>query len=583
MDLEDVEVEIVWRNITVESDKPFKEAIVKRAQGKVKPSEMTVLVGVSGAGKTTMLNAIVGKPMDGLRVTGEILLNGHLVNTKVWERAVGFVGEHLHSYETQTVEETLRFAVMISRGLSPGMAVGEEVSGLIRSLGLSRVAYTPISSISTGERVRLSLGITLAKRPSILIIDEVTNDLDSFNIIHILKILMDLKHRGKGIMISFQRLPQEILPFFDKVMMICQGEIVFNGSLKECMIFFEGCGYDFKKHTESADFFMEVLSMDTTTPESERASLCRIAKLKMSWKRIEPLVVSSIIKKTEFPIVIRKSIQSFFLVFERNLSDFSRSHGLMKILSIQKFTTLSFLVFVYYRLDYTQKGIQDRFGILSFIVMSSFEKAAFISIIFISSHKKALKREVCAGMYGAITSYFANMASTLCVSGVPSILYIAGVYWIVGLNPDLFRFAFFVFIFAVVVLFSTSFGIIVSLYTKTLIHAQILASTIVMTFTMLGGTFVNPGSIPGFIRWAIWISPVYYAFETVLQTQLEGLIFECKDSERCISNGKEALNMYGFKRVRYTVSTGILLLITIIFIALGAISMNRIIKPRNIT
>ncbi|AFM98580.1 EPP-like transporter [Encephalitozoon hellem ATCC 50504] len=583
MDLEGVKVEIVWRNITVEPTEPLKEALVKRAQGKIEPSEMTVLVGVSGAGKTTMLNAIVGKPMDGLKVTGEVLLNGHPVNTDVWECAVGFVGERLHSYETQTVEETLKFAVMVSRGLGPGTSVSEEVSSLIRSLGLSRVAHTPINSVSTGERVRLSLGITLAKRPSILIIDEVTNDLDSFNIIHILKILMDLKHRGKGIIISFQRLPREILPFFDKIMVICQGEIAFSGSLEQCTSFFERCGCSLEKQVNSPDFFMEVLSIDTTTPESERESLRRIERLKMSWKRIEPLVVSSIIRKTEFPVVARKSIQNFMLVFERNLSDFSRSRGLMHILSIQRFVTLLFLVSIYYRLDYTQKGIQDRLGILSFIIMGCFEKAAFVSIIFISSHKKALKREVCAGMYGAVTSYFANMASTLCMSGIPNIFYIAVVYWIVGLNPDILRFIFFVFVFTVIVLLSTSFGIVASLYTKTLIHAQILASTVIMVFTMLGGSFVNLGSIPRFIRWATWISPVYYVLETVLQTQLENLTFECKGSERCISSGKEALNIYGFGRVRYAVSIGILLFITTVFIAFGAISMNRMIKPKNTT
>ncbi|CAD25588.1 ABC TRANSPORTER [Encephalitozoon cuniculi GB-M1] len=582
MDTEDIRVEVVWRNVTVESvSEPFKGALIKRIQGKIEPSTMTALLGASGAGKTTMLNAIIGKTNERLKVSGEILLNGYPVDASVWKCAVGFVGEHLHAYETQTVEETLRFAVAISRDTGPETVVNEEVSCLIKALGLSRIAHTQISSISTGERTRLSLGITLAKRPSILIMDEVTNELDSFNVVHILKILMALRQQGKGIMISFQRLPQEMLSFFDKIMIICQGGVVFNGCPEECVEFFRSCGHDLKKYVGSSDFFMDVLSVDTTTPESEKMSLGRIARLKMCWKRIEPLAVSSIIEKTEFPTVSRRYILSFTLIFKRNLSDFLRRHELMRILSIQKLTTLALLVLVYFRLDYTQKGIRDRFGILSFIVMGSFEKTAAAAIIFLDSYRKALKREVCAGMYGAAMSYFASLVSSFCILGTSWIAYIAAAYWIVGLNPNILRFVFFVLILVIVTVFSMSFGIVVALHTKTLVQAQVLTSVLIMSFIILGGAFVDPGTIPGFARWAIWISPVYYALEIALQSQFEGLVFECKGSERCISNGNEALHLYGFRRVGYGVSVGMLLLITTVSIALGAISTNRVFKPRN--
>ncbi|ADM11814.1 ABCG transporter [Encephalitozoon intestinalis ATCC 50506] len=583
MDPTNGKVEIVWRSINVESIKgPFKETVIHRVQGKIGPSEMTVLVGASGSGKTTMVNAIIGKPMEGLRISGEVLLNGHFADARVWEHAVGFVGEHLHSYETQTVEETLRFAVMASRNRDQRIIVAEEVPNLIHSLGLYKVAHIPVSSISTGERVRLSLGIILAKRPSVLIIDEVTNDLDLLNIIHILNILMDLKSKGKGIMVSFQRVPKEILSFFDRIIMICQGEIVFSGSLRECKSFLKKCGYNLKKHENPLDFFMKILSIDMASPVSERESTRRIERLKASWKRIEPLAISSIIEKIELPVMLQKSFLSFLLVLERNLSDFSRRRGLMRTLSVQKLVTLLFLVLVYFRLDYTQKGIRDRFGILSFMVISGLERSIASSIIFIDSHKKALRREVCAGMYGAVESYFANVMSSFFISGIPSVLYTVVVYWVVGLNPGLLQFILFVFVFVMLVLFSISFGVIVSLHTKTLIHAQVVSSTVAALFIMLGGMFVNPEEAPEFVKWTVWMSPVYYAFETILQSQFENLTFECKDSERCIPNGREALHLYGFRRVRYSTSIGIFFLITLMSFIFGIVSMKKVIKPKNV-
>lgn len=582
MDAEGGGMEIVWRNITVEqASLPAAGPIIKRVQGKIEPSTMAALVGVSGAGKTALLNAIVGKSKEGLKVSGEVLLNGHSVDVSTWEHAVGFVGEHLHAYETQTVEETLRFSMMASRGLRPGAAVNSEVSELLQTLGLSRIAGMPVSTTSTGERVRLSLGIVLVKRPSVLIMDEVTNELDSFNIIHMLKVLMGLKTQGKGIMVSFQRLPQEMLPFFDRVTVIFQGEVVFSGRVDECIRFLGSCGYDLAKHVSPSDFFVEALSMDVSTPEAERESLDRMEQLRRSWKEIEPPAVSSIIRRTEVPVVLDTSILDFVLVFKRNLLDFFRRAELVKVVAIQKLMTMTLLIFVYCRLDYTQMGIRDRFGIMSFITINSFEKTAAVTIIFLDSHRKALKREICAGMYGAVTAYFSSLLSSFCVSGMSNVVYTSVVYWIVGLNPSFLRFVFFAFVLTTIMLFSISFSVVLVMSTKTLIQAQVLAATAMMSFVMFGGTFVTPDTIPAFARWAIWVSPVYYAFEAIVQSQLENLSFECTGSdETCISNGREALHAYGFRRISYGVSTGIFLLITVASVVLGAISVKRVTKPR---
>lgn len=583
MNLECGRAEVVWRNIVVEcQDKRCTSIVVNRVQGRIEPSTMTALVGVSGSGKTTILNAIVGRSKEGLRISGEVFLNGHLVDPDVWEDIVGFSCKHFHAYETQTVGETLRFAMeMAMYGSETGESIEKEISRLGHMLGLSRVMDTPVRSISAGERARLSLGVVLVRKPLVLIIDEFASNLDIFNIIHVLKILRILRGQGKSILVSLQRPSQKMLSFFDRMMLVCQGEIVFNGRPEHCVDFFRTLGYDPADNPDVPDFFMETLSVDTTTAELERASLERINRFKNHWRQIEPPAISAIIEKIERPVVLDFGVLKFAILLRRNLSDFVRKVEFVRILGIQKLTTLVLLILIYLRLEYSQKGIRDRFGILSFMVIYFFEKTESNAAIMFESHKKAIKREVCSGMYGAVSSYFASLLSSFCTTGAPNILYTAVVYWAVGLNPNFWRFVFFIFVLILISFLSISLAIVVSLYTKTLIQSQVLAATILTAFVIFGGNFVNPDTIPGFIRWIIWVSPVYYALEAMLQDQFRGLAFDCGDSdEPCYPTGSAALDFYGLNRIGYRKSVTVLLLITVALVLVGAVSMRNRIKPR---
>ncbi|KAH9411163.1 ABC-2 type transporter [Ordospora pajunii] len=576
------QVEVVWRDMTVESADGQSEqsVIVNRVHGKIAPYTMVALIGPSGAGKTTMLNSITGKSREGLRVSGELLLNGNFVDPRVWEHAVGFVGEHLYEYETQTVKETLSFATTMMRGGTCD-EIDAGVYELAQTLGLIKTLDTRIGLISTGEKARLSLGIALIKRPAILIIDEIMNDLDQSTAVHILEILHEIKQQGKGIMIAFQKVPCDVLEFFDSIMMICQGEIVFSGGVNECLRFFASRGYRPGELQNVSEFLGSVLTVNVSDVVSEESEQQRIEAMKRCWKQVEPPVVSSIIAQIDCPVVFDRTLQKFMMIFRRNILDFFRKTEFLKIVGVQKMTTLVMLVFVYFRLDYTQNGIRDRFGILSFIVINCFEKTVTVSIMVFEAHRKVIKREICTGMYGTTVSYFAMLVSSFTTSGLSNLAYTAVVYWMVGLNPRFDRFVFFLVILIAALVFSISFAMLVALNTKTHVQAQILGSTIITSFVIFGGTFVNPDTIPGFIRWAIWLSPIYYAFEAMLQNQFKGMLFECDLSGReCMPDGDQALQFYGFKRIGTGLSTGILFLSTAVCVLLGVASMRTVIKPR---
>ncbi len=133
-----------------------------------------VLMGRTGCGKTTLLEAICGlKRVRG----GSIWLSGQEVTRlKPGARGVGFVPQEGALFPHLTVEEHLRFALEIRRW--PKEEIARRVDWLTERLGLKKLLARTPHGLSGGERQRVALGRALAFEPAILCLDEPLSALD---------------------------------------------------------------------------------------------------------------------------------------------------------------------------------------------------------------------------------------------------------------------------------------------------------------------------------------------------------------------------------------------------------------------
>lgn len=133
-----------------------------------------VLMGKTGCGKTTILEAICGlKQVSG----GTIFLNGvEVTGLRAAERGIGFVPQDGALFSTMTVRDNLAFGPRI-RGWV-GTAVKERVAELAHDLGITGLLKRKPLGLSGGERQRVALGRALATRPQILCLDEPLSALD---------------------------------------------------------------------------------------------------------------------------------------------------------------------------------------------------------------------------------------------------------------------------------------------------------------------------------------------------------------------------------------------------------------------
>lgn len=187
----------------------------------VKKGEFVVIVGPSGAGKTTVLNILGG--MD-TATEGTLLVDGQNITkynarqlTEYRREDIGFVFQFYNLVPNLTALENVELALQICRDPLDARGVLEEVG-----LG-DRLNNFP-AQLSGGEQQRVSIARALAKNPKLLLCDEPTGALDYNTGKSILKLLQNMcRERGMTVIVITHN--QAIAPMADRLIHIKNGQV----------------------------------------------------------------------------------------------------------------------------------------------------------------------------------------------------------------------------------------------------------------------------------------------------------------------------------------------------------------------
>ena len=188
----------------------------------VKEGEFVVVVGASGAGKTTILNILGG--MDTL-TSGTVVLDGEEVSSFSKKRLttyrrhdVGFVFQFYNLVQNLTALENVELASQICKDPL-------DAAEVLREVGLEDRMNNFPAQLSGGEQQRVAIARALAKNPKILLCDEPTGALDYNTGKSILKLLQDTcKNTGKTVIVITHN--QAITRMADRIITVKSGKIL---------------------------------------------------------------------------------------------------------------------------------------------------------------------------------------------------------------------------------------------------------------------------------------------------------------------------------------------------------------------
>lgn len=212
---------------------------VQAVSFEIEPGEIVGFLGPNGAGKTTTLKMLTGLIHPS---SGEVRVAGHTPfqrKAAFLEKITLVMGQKQQLLWDLPAMDSLRINATVY-----GIADSEfrhRVGELVEMLGLENKLAQPVRKLSLGERMKAELLAALLHRPQVLFLDEPTLGLDVNAQVNVRDFLREYNHRYDATVLLTSHYMADITALAARVLLIYQGELIYDGSLEKLLDRFAPC------------------------------------------------------------------------------------------------------------------------------------------------------------------------------------------------------------------------------------------------------------------------------------------------------------------------------------------------------
>lgn len=290
---------LTWKDLyisVINSNKNIKTKyldIIKCTSGSVEPGQILAIMGPSGGGKSTLLNALAGRIPPNSITQGSIKYNSKDRSVNNWYSEIGFVEQAVLLKEELTVKETFQYiynfchksiktnyvsfkniqykneeninsSILSDKNLQQKKRIEnckceDIIERVVNDLNLSNVINNSIQKLSGGECKRVSIGTALMRNPSILFLDEPTSGLDTLSALKICRILKKMAvEQNKTIVLTIHQPSNEIFNFFNQLLLLSDGNVIYYGLVMNVECFLREKGIVKREQATIPEFIVEI-------------------------------------------------------------------------------------------------------------------------------------------------------------------------------------------------------------------------------------------------------------------------------------------------------------------------------------
>ena len=188
---------------------------------RIESGEYAALMGKTGSGKTTILEAICGlRPV----TAGKIEIKGiDVTHSRPGERGIGYVPQDGALFSTMTVREHLGFALSIRRWKRS--AIDVRIAELAGWLGLTELLDRGVRGLSGGERQRIALGRGLSFTPTVVLFDEPLSALDEESRSDVRSVVEETREREGLTVLHVTHSSEDVQLLADRILDLRDGSV----------------------------------------------------------------------------------------------------------------------------------------------------------------------------------------------------------------------------------------------------------------------------------------------------------------------------------------------------------------------